>query len=85
MRPEELTQLLRRQPFVPLRLHMTDGRTYDIRHPKLVLVLRSRIDIGVSPDPNTGVLERVEYCSLLQVVRIEELHSTATPSNGAAS
>lgn len=85
MRAEELTQLLRRQPFVPLRLHMTDGRIYEIRHPELVLVLKSRVDIGVSPDPNTGVLERVEYCSLLHVVRIEELHSTTAPSNGAAS
>lgn len=85
MRPEELLQLLRRRPFVPLRIHMTDGRTHDIRHPELVLVLRSRVDIGVAPDLATGVLERVEYCSLLHVVRVEELQTTAPPSNGAAS
>jgi hypothetical protein len=77
MHPEEFLQLLRRRPFVPLRIYMTDGRVHDIYHPNIVLVLRSRIDIGVKSDPNTGVLERIESCSLLHVVRIEELHPVA--------
>jgi hypothetical protein len=84
MRPEELLQLIRKRPFVPLRLHMTDGTAYEIRHPEQVLVLRSRVDIGMSPDPATGVLERVDHCSLLHVVRVEELQ-TAAPPNGAQS
>lgn len=82
MRPEELTALLRKHPFVPLRIHTTDGKTFDTRHPEQVLVLRSRVDIGVMPDPTTGVLEAVEHCSLLHIVRVEELHSTVPPSNG---
>jgi hypothetical protein len=85
MRPEELMKLLRRRPFIPLRLHMTDGETYDIRHPDNVIVLRSRVDIGVMPDPGTGVVERVEYCSLLHIVRVEELQTAASSGNGAAS
>lgn len=85
MSPEELLQLLRRRPFIPLRLHMTDGHTYDIRHPDNVLVLRTRVDIGVTPDPGTGVLARVESCSLLHVVRIEELQTAAISGNGPAS
>jgi hypothetical protein len=52
---------------------MTDGTTYDITHPEQVQVLRSRLDIGMGADPNTGVLERVEFCSLLHVVRVEDL------------
>jgi len=85
VRPEELVQLLRRRPFIPLRLHTTDGQTYDIRHPDNVIVLRSRVDIGVMPDPGTGVVERVEYCSLLHIVRVEELHTASSSGNGAAS
>lgn len=84
MRPEELTELLRKRPFVPLRIHMTDGETYDIRHPDVVLVLRQRVDIGLRPDPATGVLERVEHCSLLHIVRVEEL-APLTPSDGSTS
>lgn len=80
MRAEEFTQLLRARPFVPLRIHMTDGKTYDIRHPEIVLVLRSRLDIGVGADPTTGVLDRVEHCSLLHVVRVEELSGSSQSS-----
>jgi hypothetical protein len=75
MRPEEVIELLRKRPFVPLRIHLTGGETFDIRHPELVLVLRGRVDIGVGSDPTSGVLDRVEHCSLLHIVRIEELHS----------
>lgn len=82
MRPEELVELLRIRPFVPLRIHMMDGHTYDIYHPDLVLVMRSRVDIGVTPGPATGVLERVEHCSLLHVVRIEQIRQAASSGNG---
>ena len=82
MRAEELMELLRTQPFVPLRIHLTDGQTYDIRHPDLVLVLRQRVDIGLQPDPGTGVLERVAHCSLLHIARVEEL-PLATPAGTA--
>lgn len=82
MRPDKLTELLRVRPFTPIRIHMTDGRTYDIRHPELVLVLRGRVDIGIAPDPATGVLERVDHCSLLHILRVEELSASTPPSNG---
>ncbi len=73
MRPEELTALLRTQPFVPVRIHMTDGQTYDIIHPEQVLALRGRVDVGIRPDPATGVLEGVEHRSLLHIVGVEEI------------
>ncbi len=73
MRPEELLKLIRTRPFAPLRIHMTDGQAFDIAHPDQIIVLRSRVDIGVEPDRKTGVVQRVEHCSLLHVVRVEEL------------
>jgi hypothetical protein len=84
MRAEGLTELLRTRPFVPLRIHMTDGHTYDIRHPDMVLVLRQRVDIGLQPDPATGVLDRVEHCSLLHIVRVEELPPPQPPGGTPA-
>ena len=75
MRPEELTQLIRTRPFVPLRIHLTDGRTFDIFHRDQIIVLRGRVDIGVEPDVSPGVVNRVEHGSLLHVVRVEELPS----------
>ena len=78
VRPEELAALLRNRPFAPLRLHMLDGRTYDILNPERVLVLRDRIDVGVAPDPATGVYDRVDQCPLPYVARVEQLAATVT-------
>ncbi len=84
MRAEELMELLRRRPFVPLRIRLTGGQFYDIYHPDLVLVLRQRVDIGLQPDPTTGILERVGHCSLLHIVRVEELPPAAQAGDGQA-
>jgi len=83
MRAEEFTELLRKRPFAPLRLHMTNGKAWDINQPNTVLVLRDRVDIGIQPDPATGVVERVAHCSLLDIARVEELPPSTRA--GAAS
>jgi hypothetical protein len=82
MRPEELTEVLRRQPFVPFRMHLTTGQTYDIRHPELLWVRRQCADIALDPDPKTGVIDRAERVSLLHIVRIEDLEASAKSSKG---
>jgi hypothetical protein len=79
MRSEELTALIRRRPYLPLRIHLTDGRTYDVRHPDQIIVLRGALDIGVEPDPQSGVVDRVDRVSLLHVVRVEEFDSQSAP------
>jgi hypothetical protein len=86
MRPEELRELIRRQPFVPMRLHMTDGKTYEIRHPENVILSRARVDIGVGADPATGVVDHVDFVSLLHIVRIEDVPAAAPQGgNGQSS
>jgi len=73
MRPEDLLALLRTRPFVPFRIHMTDGRFYDIVHPEAVFVLRSRAIIGLRPDPTTNIPDQSEQIALLHVARISEM------------
>ncbi len=80
MRPDELLSLVRARPFVPLRIHLTDGTVYDISHPDQIIVLRGRVDIGVGADPETGAVERVEHVALLHIVRVEPV--TPTPAHG---
>ncbi len=84
MRPEELMGLLRKRPFTPLRLHMTDGHTYDILHPEAMMVFRSYAVIGLRPDPETGLPERAEFCALLHIVRVEELPPVAAAGSASA-
>jgi hypothetical protein len=82
MRAEELTQLLRRQPFTPFRIHLTTGQEYDIRHPELVWVRRGCADVALDPDPKTGVIDRSERVSLLHIVRTEDIDAPIAPTKG---
>jgi len=74
MRPEELKALLRRQPFVPIRIYLTDGTTYDVRHPEMGLLTRSTVKIGFEKQVGSGIADDVVYCSLVHVVRVENLN-----------
>lgn len=77
MRPEELMRLLRMRPFKPLRICTTDGAAFEVRHPDQVLVTISRIEIGLEPNPRTGVWRKSEHIAPLHVARVEELEPTA--------
>ena len=73
MSAPELKKRLNSRPFVPLRLHMTDGSSFDIRHPENAIVSTHTIYIVTHADPQTGVAENVEWLSLRHVVRVEQL------------
>ena len=74
MRAEELRSLLARRPFVPIRLHLTDGVTYDVRHPEMAFLTRSTVEIGLEEKEGSGIADQVIYCSLVHVVRVENLN-----------
>jgi len=73
MRAEDLRALLRRQPFVPFHIHLTDGTTFDVRQPEMMFLTRSWAEIGWEAQEGSGVADRVTFCSLLHIVRIEQL------------
>ena len=50
MAPEELRDMVRRRPFQPFRVHLDDGRHYDVLYPQATLVSRTTMLIGF-PDP----------------------------------
>lgn len=68
MRPEDIRDFNRREPFLPYRIVTTDGKTYDIAHPDQVLVSRSRVVIG----DQTGISENFDHVALIHIVRVEE-------------
>lgn len=77
MDPNEILTLLRQRPFEPFRIHVLDGRTYDITHPELCLVTRRTLHIGVPPS-STGPAQRAELVAVLHVSRIEPLAGAST-------
>lgn len=51
MTPNEIQADLRKRPFEPFRLEVSDGTHYDIYHPDLCMVGLGSVTIGVTPDP----------------------------------
>lgn len=73
MTAENVPAFTRRRPFLPYRIPVTGGQAYDVRHPDQVIVLRSRIVIGVGGE--NGVPDHIEHILLVHIVRIEQLDS----------
>ncbi len=82
MAPEQLYQLLHRKPFAPLRVHLKDGRVYDIRHPHLAVVGKTYFQIGIpvldQADPWADSTITVD---LEDIARVEEIDSAQLASS----
>ncbi len=77
MRPDEIRAHLRREPFRPIRIYISDGSSYDVRHPELMFVSRAEVVIGLDAGDDE-LPERSVYCDPLRITRIQPLD--AAPS-----
>ena len=72
---------LRRRPFVPFRLILSSGTTYDILHPEMLFVSKSGVtvaiyDTGQQPSPDEIPL-RESLISYLHIAATEDLPQPA--------
>ena len=70
MRPEDLRLLLQRVPCPLLRLHLTDGRAFDIQDPEQVVITRSTVELLIPGEKN-----REAIISLLHIIWAEAVSS----------
>ena len=84
MRPEDVHAWLRRDPFVPFRIHLSNGRTFEDRHPELVMVGRTSLVIGDrDPDFAIPVFDAVNlHVALMHINHIEPLAPSAPQPTG---
>ena len=80
MRPDDLLELVRKRPFVPFKIHLTDGKSYEVSHPDQIIILRSRAVVGAGHD--NGLPDHLEHLALVHVVRLEELPSEPEGEQG---
>jgi hypothetical protein len=72
MTAEKIQEHLRRQPFRPFRVFLSDGSAHDVRHPEMALLTRREVIIAVPQDVKR-LPERTVTCDLLHVTRIEPI------------
>jgi hypothetical protein len=81
--PEQLAIILRHRPFVPFRITLTNGSSYDIRHPELCMAGRRSAVIGIAdPEDRDRLFERTVTVDLLHIVRLESLEPGPRRENG---
>ncbi len=76
MTAEDLIELLEDRPFHPVRLRLTDGRAYDIRHPEMAIVTPTIVAIGLSKGNGSRLAERITNCSIAHIVEVEPIEVT---------
>jgi hypothetical protein len=85
VRPDTLLSYVRATPFVPFRIVMNDGKTYEVRHPDFIDVARDSAIFFYRKEPGSHQHYRLERFSLLLISRIEELEPTAPAQPGQPS
>jgi hypothetical protein len=81
MNPGSRRDALRRQPFVPLRMHLTDGKAYDIRHPEIAMVTSREIYVGREETvPGSGIAKGCGLVAMLHIVRVERIPASPPPA-----
>ena len=66
------------EPFRPFRVNMVRGQSLEIRHPEMAFLTRSTVEIGISEKEGVRIFDRVIYCTLLHIVRVEDVNGQAT-------
>lgn len=78
MRAQEIRNHLRKQPFQPFRIYLSNGLSYDVRHPEFMLVGQRDViialDLGEDDIPG-----RFAYCDPVHVANIEPLDGGQAP------
>jgi len=78
VQPEEIYRGLQEQPFRPKRIHLKDGRTYDIPLREMVVVGRTYVDIGQqAADEMPGICAGIVSVDPEDIVRLETVADTA--------
>jgi len=79
MNTATMLDLLRRKPFQPLEIRMSNGDVHQIRHPEMAMMLKSNIFLGSVESDN------FEFLSLLHVVDVKAIPMDPTKTNGETS
>lgn len=75
MTPHEIKSQLRTQPFQGIRIFISDGESYEVTHPDMVLVTTSIVQIALPPLDHHGIPTGGSvYVDPVHVTRIQPLN-----------
>ena len=82
MQSADILEYVRRKPFKPFRITLTDGRSYEIQHPEFAMVGRSTVAIGLrSGNGPELVYDRLVTVDLLHIMETELLEKPGSATS----
>ena len=78
MSPEALRDVLNRRPFLPFRLHLSDGRHFVISRPELVFIGGSMTVIGLVRDVASEFWDEPVTVANRHITSLEPIVEAAT-------
>jgi hypothetical protein len=77
MTSEAINQELMREPFLPIRVFVSDGHSYEIRNPGLCFIWRGTLYLARTDRP-TRIADNMDAIDAAHVTRIEQTDEPAT-------
>jgi hypothetical protein len=83
-RAEEILNRLKKSPFTPLRIKITSGEEFEIRHPDLVLVGERDLTVGTASKRNPAMYHSQTRIAIMHITMLEDLPASVSnpPTNG---
>ncbi|HEX8340551.1 MAG TPA: hypothetical protein VF624_06540 [Tepidisphaeraceae bacterium] len=78
MPPQEVRKFVFDEPFVPFRLHVTNGSSYEVLRPSEIQVFPLQVSIAIDPD-DSGLYRSSVRVAPNHITRIEFLPSARKP------
>ena len=78
MTPSSLLTYVKAAPFRPFRIHTASGRTFEVRHPEMVKVLKSYLLVFYSVGETPDVYDEWESVSLMLIESISHIEAPAS-------
>ena len=71
--PRIVLDFVTAEPFLPFRLHMATGRTFEVGHPEMIATGRTSVRVDARPEGESEVGERWQNVSLMLLESIEPI------------
>jgi hypothetical protein len=75
--PQTVLGYVKAEPFRPFRLHLASGRTFDVRHPEMVKILKSSVLVFKPNGDGSDLPDEWESVSLMLTESISHLEAVA--------
>jgi len=77
MTPQTLIGYVKAEPFRPFRLHVASGRTFEVRHPEMIKILKSSVLVFKANGEAGELADEWESVSLMLTESISHLETAA--------